>query len=113
MSIRSANAHNLAREVECLWRRLDERFGSLEMVQSSVKKKWNDFPKITNRDTQRLYDLADLLSEIQSVEENQQYQTLLAYFDSSAGVILVVRKLPYALQEKWTSQRSVTIKVIR
>ena len=32
------------------------------------------------------------------------YSTLLAYFDSSSGVGPIVQKLPYGLQEKWTTQ---------
>jgi hypothetical protein len=33
-------------------------------------------------------------------------QCLLGYFDSSSGIRPIVAKLPYALQEKWTSRAS-------
>ena len=93
VSIRSSNAGNPKRGLQRLWERLDERYvyGSPEMVDASLKTKLANFPKISNKDTKRLYEL--------------QY-ILLGYFDSSSGIRPIVAKLPYTLQEKWTSRAS-------
>ena len=48
----------------------------------------------------KLYELSDILTQIESLKEDAKYATLLAYFDSSVGVSPVVVKLPYNLQEK-------------
>jgi hypothetical protein len=61
------------------------------MVDASLKTKLANFPKMSNKDTKRLYEL--------------QY-ILLGYFDSSSGIRPIVAKLPYTLQEKWTSRAS-------
>jgi hypothetical protein len=45
-----------------------------------------------------------MLLEILFVTNKDEYSSLLAYFDSSAGVKPVVEKLPYSLQEKWTTR---------
>ena len=68
------------------------------MVDASLKTKLANFPKISNKDTKRLYEL--------------QY-ILLGYFDSSSGIRPIVAKLPYALQEKWTSRASSYIERYR
>lgn len=73
-----------------------------------VGQKWTNshFPKLTTKDYHRLYQLSDILSEIESCKENPKYTTLLAYFDSSSGIRPIVNKLPYGLQERWTTQAS-------
>lgn len=47
----------------------------------------------------KLFDLADLLSEIETVKENTQYSALLSNVDPSAGINPVINKLPTGLQE--------------
>lgn len=53
-----------------------------------------------------MYELADILAEIEAAKENPKYSTLLSYFDSSSGIIPIINKLPYNLQDKWTTQAS-------
>ena len=106
VSIRSSNAGNPKRGLQRLWERLDERYGSPEMAEASLKAKLANFPKMSNKDTKRLYELSDILSEIESYKEDKKFQCLLGYFDSSSGIRPIVAKLPYALQEKWTSRAS-------
>ena len=105
-SIRAANASYPERGLERLWIRLEERYGSPELIESSLKAKLNSFPKLTNRDSKKLYDLVDILSEIESLKENPKYAVLLAHFDSSAGIFPIANKLPYSIQEKWTTRAS-------
>jgi hypothetical protein len=40
--------------------------------------------------------------EIESLMANPQYTVLLSYFNSSSGVLPIINKLPYNIQEKWT-----------
>jgi hypothetical protein len=104
MSMRSANVNNPKRGLERLWTRLDERYGSPEMIESVLKSRLTNFPRLSNRDNIKLYELSDILSEILCVKNQDEYSSLLAYFDSSVGVKPVVEKLPYSLQEKWTTR---------
>lgn len=102
-SNRAANSHNPMRGVEKIWDRLNDKYGRPEVVEASLKAKLLAFPKMGVRDSKKLFDLADLLSEIESVKENPQYSALLSYFDTSAGINPVINKLPTGLQEKWVT----------
>lgn len=77
--------------------RLDDRFANPEVVESSIKKKLARFPKLGNKDYAKLYELLDIVTEIDSLKENPTYSTLLAYF---------VAKLPHSIQEKWITEAS-------
>jgi hypothetical protein len=104
MNMRSANVNNPKRGLERLWTRLDERYGSPEMIESVLKSRLTNFPRLSNRDNIKLYELSDILSEILCVKNQDEYSSILAYFDSSAGDKPVFEKLPYSLQEKWTTR---------
>lgn len=45
-----------------------------------------------------------MLSEIQSCMEDPKYSVQLSYFNSSAGVMPIVNKLPFHIQGKWINQ---------
>ena len=89
-----------------MWERLDEKYGAAEMVEESLKKKLRDFPTLTPKDNKKLFDLADIVSEIESIKQDPQYAALLGYYDSSSGVNPFVYKLPYGLRDKWITQAS-------
>ena len=76
-SIRTSNAKNPSRGLLRIWQRLDERFGSPEMVEAALKKKLSDFPRLFTKDNKKLYELADILSEIEAAKEDQQYAEIL------------------------------------
>jgi hypothetical protein len=59
-----------------IYDRLQERYGRPEMVESAMKRKLNSFPTLTNKDNVKLYDLLDILTEIESVMLNPQYMLL-------------------------------------
>ncbi|XP_063449024.1 uncharacterized protein LOC134728358 [Mytilus trossulus] len=105
-SIRASNIHDPMKGLQRLWERLDERYGSPESVEASLIAKLNNFPKLTHKDNKELYELVDILSEIESIKEDSKYYSLLAYFDSSSGVLPILNKLPYNIQEKWTNKAS-------
>lgn len=102
LSIRAANAANPELGVSRIWSRLDDRFGSPEMVEGALRKKLNNFHRISNKDNKRLFELVDIVSEIEAIKENPTYKTLLSVYDSSAGVNQIMSKLPFYIQEKWT-----------
>ncbi|XP_071123362.1 uncharacterized protein [Mytilus edulis] len=102
--IRASNANNPTIGIQRLWKRLDERYGAPEMLEASLKIKLAKFPTLTNKDNARLYELSDILSEIEYHKENPKLGCLLAYFDSSSGINPIVEKLPYGLQEKGTTR---------
>lgn len=103
INMRSAFYNDPVRGIDEIWQRLDERFGSPESIENALKKKLHKFPKLSNTDSKKLYELSDILCEIRAVKENPKYSSVLSYFDSSTGVIPVVNKLPHFLQEKWTN----------
>ena len=74
------------------------------MAEVSLKNKLANFPKLTNKDNKRLYELSDILSEIEYYKEDPKLKCLLSYFDSSSGIKPIVGKLPYGLQEKWITR---------
>ncbi|XP_063416574.1 uncharacterized protein LOC134698584 [Mytilus trossulus] len=106
MSIRASNANNPTRGLHRLLERLDDRYGAPIMLQTSLVNKLDNFPTLTNKDNSLLYDLSDIISEIEYHKENPKLGCLLAYFDSSRGVNPIVEKLPYGLQEKWITRAS-------
>ncbi|KAK3099229.1 hypothetical protein FSP39_001287 [Pinctada imbricata] len=74
------------------------------MLESALKLRINNFPKITAKEPKRLYELADLLSEVASLKNDPVNATQFAFYDSASGVKPIVCKLPPSLQEKWTSR---------
>nr|XP_022312019.1 uncharacterized protein LOC111117241 [Crassostrea virginica] len=90
--------------IKRVWDRLDERYGAPELVEAILKDKLQKFQKIGLSDSKRMYELSDLIAEIQAVKENPKYATLFGYFDSSTGVNPIVSKLPSFMQGKWTDR---------
>ncbi|VDI62278.1 Hypothetical predicted protein [Mytilus galloprovincialis] len=105
-SIKAASASDHVGGLHKIWDRLDVRYGSPELIEQCLKTKLANFPKLTNttKDYERLYELYDILCEIQFVENNPQYSQVLAYYDSSTGVNQIVNCLPHNLQEKWSTE---------
>lgn len=103
LSIKSANIADPLRGLQRAWERLEERFGCAEMIESSLKRRLETFPKLTAKDSKKLYELSDLVSEIESIKSDERMKSLLGHYDSSTGVNPIVNKLPHNLQEKWTS----------
>ena len=104
ISIRTANASNPQCGKERIWERLDGRFASPEIIEMCLKKKLAEFPKLGVKDNKKLFELCDIVSEIEALKEVGHYQSLLSYYDTSSGVNPITCKLPYGLQEKWTTK---------
>jgi hypothetical protein len=51
-----------------------------------------------------MYDLLDILSEVESTKENPLYANMLCYFDSPVGVSSIVDKLANHIQNRWAEK---------
>ncbi|XP_048868217.1 uncharacterized protein LOC125740722 isoform X1 [Brienomyrus brachyistius] len=98
--IRAVHINYPAQGLKLIWKRLYETYGSPEMVESSLFRKLENFPKISNRDNCRLRELGDLLMEIQAAMQDGDLMGL-SYLDTARGVNPIIQKLPFNLQEKW------------
>ncbi|XP_061170566.1 uncharacterized protein LOC133179906 [Saccostrea echinata] len=101
ISVRSSNPLDHQRGLFRIWSRLDERYGSPQVIEAALKRKLEIFAKISVREKEKLYVLSDILSEIESAMEDPQLRDLLSYFNTSSGTTPIVAKLPPSLQSKW------------
>ncbi|XP_052081778.1 uncharacterized protein LOC127719594 isoform X1 [Mytilus californianus] len=74
-NIRCANANNPATAVRLIWERIDARFGSPEMIESSLHSRIVNFPKLSNNNRKELFELADLAAEIESIRKDEKFAT--------------------------------------
>lgn len=100
-TIQASNVNDPGKGLERIWERLEERFAAPEIIHSTISQKIMSFPKII-KDPSKLYDLADLTTELEYLKENPKLSVSLSFYDSSAGVNQLVTKLPYHIQDKWT-----------
>lgn len=89
--IRSVHVFNPTAALNLVWQRLEECYGSSEAVEHALLKKFEDFPKLTNRDNVRLRELGDILQEIECAKEGG-YLPGLSYLDTAHGVNPIVEK---------------------
>ena len=75
------------------------------MIERLIAQKIEHFPKITVKDSPKLWELADLLSEIEAAKRDPHMRSLYS-FDTASGIRAVVEKLPYNIQEKWINHAS-------
>ena len=92
MSTRASCASNPDLCLSTIWKRLNERFGDAELLESSLKSRLSRIPDFTDR--RKLYELYDLLCEIESVKHIEDYSVIFSYLDSSLGIKPIVQKLP-------------------
>ena len=102
ITIRSAAGSNPLRGHQKIWIRLDERFGSPEIIEIALKAKLDKFPKINFSQRNKLFQLVDILDEIQAVMYDPMYMPLSSYFNTSVGISPIVAKLPQIFQNQWT-----------
>ncbi|XP_077369860.1 uncharacterized protein LOC144014155 [Festucalex cinctus] len=105
MRIRSVHVVNPAVGLEMAWNRLEECYGSPEVIERALFERLENFPKINFKDALKLRELGDLLRELESAK-SEGYLPGLSYLDTSRGVKHIVEKLPYNLQERWLAQGS-------
>lgn len=88
-----------------VWQRLEECYGSPEAIENALLGKVDDFPKISNRENQKLRELGDILTELEAAKLDG-FLPGLNYLDTSRGITPIVQKLPYSLHVKWVSLAS-------
>lgn len=99
--IRAVHVLNPAVGVNMVWQRLEECYGTPEVIEDALLKKIENFPRLTNKDNVKLRELGDILLELECAKGDGVLQGL-SYLDTARGVRQIVEKLPYNLQEKWT-----------
>ncbi|XP_040908610.1 uncharacterized protein LOC121191510 [Toxotes jaculatrix] len=100
--IRSVHILNPTAGVSMVWQRLEECYGTPEVIEDALLKKIEHFPRLTNKDNVKLRELSDILLELECAKEDGSLPGL-AYLDTARGVKQIVEKLPFNLQEKWAS----------
>lgn len=103
--IRSVHVFNPTAALNFVWQRLEECYGSPEVVEHALLRKIGDFPKLTNKDNAKLRELGYILLEIECAKEGGHLPGL-SYLDTARGVNPIVEKLPYSKQERWISTGS-------
>lgn len=101
--IRSVHVLNPAAGLSMVWQRLEDCYGTPEVIEHALLKKLEDFPKLTNKDGAKLRELGDILLELECAKADG-YLPGLAFLDTARGVNPIVGKLPYSLQEKWITK---------
>lgn len=103
--IRSVHVANPAVGLRMAWDRLEECYGSPEVIERALFERIENFPKISPKDALKLRELGDLLRELESAK-SEGYLPGLSYLDTARGVNPIVGKLPYSLQERWLAHGS-------
>jgi len=103
--IRSVHVANPAIGLRRAWDRLEECYGSPEVIERALFERMENFPKISPRDALKLRELGDLLRELESAK-SEGYLPGLSYLDTARGVNPIVEKLPHNLQERWLAHGS-------
>jgi len=63
--MRSVHVNHPAAALSVVWQRLEECYGTAEAMETALFNKFERFPKISNKDPQRLRELGDLLLELE------------------------------------------------
>lgn len=103
--IRSVHVNNPRAGVCMVWERLEETYGSPEVIEGALLNKLDTFPAISNKDTHKLRELGDLLKELEAAKA-EGFLPGLMYLDTARGVNPIVEKLPFSLRERWITQGS-------
>ena len=98
--IRAVHITNPKAALQLSWDRLQECYGTPEIVENALFNRLDNFPHLSARDNLKLRELSDLLMELLAAK-NDGYLPGLAYLDTPRGIKPIVEKLPTGLQEKW------------
>lgn len=66
------------------WDRLEECYGSPEVIERNLFERLENFPKINPKDPLKLRELGDLLRELESAK-SEGYLPGLSYLDTTKG----------------------------
>ncbi|XP_028996228.1 uncharacterized protein LOC114849211 isoform X1 [Betta splendens] len=85
-----------------VWQRLEECYGSPEVIEDALLRKLEEFPRLTFKDNVKLRELSDVLLELECAKQDGALPGL-TFLDTARGVRPIVEKLPFNLQERWTA----------
>ncbi|XP_062830229.1 leucine-rich repeat and immunoglobulin-like domain-containing nogo receptor-interacting protein 2 isoform X1 [Anolis carolinensis] len=88
------------RALDTAWTRLNQRYGSSTQIEASLMDRLHKFPVLKPKDFEQLWDLSDLLIELQSAKGNPQLPGF-ACLDQHLSQTAITQRLPFFLQEEW------------
>ena len=103
-NILAANPGNPNNALQLLWERLEQRYGRPEYVLYHLDGKLNSFPNISFKNPKKLFDLHDIVLQIQALKTNPTTSAHMSIYDTSSGVNRIINKLPHQLRQKWTNE---------
>ncbi len=98
--IKAVHIHNARAGLRMVWQRIEDSYGSAEVIENALLKKVEQFPRISSRDNLKLRELGDTLLELEAARADG-FLPGLTYLNTSRGVNPIVQKPPLYLQEKW------------
>lgn len=98
--IKAAHIHNARAGLRTVWQRIEDSYGSAEVIENALLKKVEQFPRISSRDNLKLRELGDTLLELEAARADG-FLPGLTHLNTSRGVNPIVQKLPLYPQEKW------------
>ncbi|KAL1480621.1 hypothetical protein MTO96_050868 [Rhipicephalus appendiculatus] len=91
--LKSVHVEDFSAGLNTVWNRLDGTYGCPEVVEDSLLKRLEDFPKVSYRAALNLQEPSDLLLELE-VAKTDPHLAGLRYLDTARGVNAMVAKLP-------------------
>ncbi|XP_062823603.1 uncharacterized protein LOC134295352 [Anolis carolinensis] len=98
--IYAAHVADPDKALEKAWARLQQRYGASTEIEASLMDKLQRFPALKLKDFKLLWDLSDLLAELESAKENPELPGLKC-LDQHLSQRQILTKLPFTLQERW------------
>nr|XP_024655484.1 uncharacterized protein LOC101465727 [Maylandia zebra] len=98
--LRAIHINNPVNGLNMIWDRLEQCYGSAEVIEDALFKRIDAFPKISSKDFAKLRKFSDLLMEVQCAKAEGDLPGL-TFLDTARGVNPIVQKLPFYLQDRW------------
>ncbi|KAL3976954.1 C5a anaphylatoxin chemotactic receptor 1 [Sarotherodon galilaeus] len=98
--LRAIHINNPVNGLNMIWDRLEQCYGSAEVIEDALFKRIDAFPKISSKDFAKLRKFSDLLMEVQCAKAEGDLPGV-AFLDTARGVNPIIQKLPFYLQERW------------
>ncbi|KAI4879019.1 hypothetical protein NFI96_009718 [Prochilodus magdalenae] len=84
MRIRAVYSTNPTVGLHKAWERLEECYGSPEVIERALLERVDNFPNVSQKDPVKLRELGDLLKELEAAK-TQGYLPGLSYLDTAGG----------------------------
>lgn len=80
-SIQATNIAHPHTYIDLLWKRLDFRYVSPEVIEDLLQCRFAQLPRLTSNSRKEYFDLLDLATEILAIKKDNENMTLFSYFD--------------------------------